>query len=932
MISLNFYFYPFKMHGGISYNPSKISFKEASNPLNNFIEKPLYPLNDFNERTMNMPKVNIKNIKSNVNNDNYTDADSLVEYFHGMILNYISLEKENNIVLDNETIQLEKVIKNYNKDKTINNLIGGEYEDFNIDDENTPFINIDKYDKDCNKITVTYNNYTENNEELHYILIELMKNKKELETININLNNANIYMLKNKLTTNAFSSSNNTSNFIELSIKKLINLSFRKDVNALFKYKNQGNLVIDGNNKNKIYGSILSLLIMLLSFRNNMDKGIYSKYYFERYLKQLCDNIINDKSYKFHNNRDVHLTYLINTNEDLKLAFSGDCMINTLMCVKKEELQELLVKKIEMIKENEDNNGNEVKDYENENQYLKQIEAILQPEPIVDETDYINIYSNIIYNYSNKYFNFIKKINKYKPNENYDYIKSSNENYMNEIKQLCDECVKYDSAILSSLADYGKTEEIKQYINVDDNIKILKEMKKYLKSDKLDDDTTNYYLSELKRILTFYKQIIDRYNVNNFYINMLITLYLIVYKIDYLFDEEILKYYSTETKRKYGVKRFINFIYNANEVDLMRFNNYHYNNYDYLFTYIDNGKKHALIMIIKVNPNNLLEKRYYVCNLNDLNFVIFNYNNQNITNTNNLGTIRYSYTYYSLSKNLYNNIYKLRTLINPNEDSKTIHTYIYNNFSEKYMNTGLLEYYLYCANKSGIDTTKLNEILNFPNIEELEKNNQFTFRLSEYSVNNAIMKVYIYECFNTIYNYRVYNDDYRLEILKTNDKNIYENYKKFFININTHIKEIILKNTHFYNYVIINNKDCIIDNFVYYFIDFIYNNYSINNITELEFYDKIIKDYFDINTDELFKYLSIKDKKILEEIEYIIYKFAYYKIQKNMFSGGEQTNNINYNNIIKRILIILLVIIIIIIIVLIILFIINKYKNNISPK
>ena len=120
---------------------------------------------------------------------------------------------------------------------------------------------------------------------------------------------------------------------------------------------------------------------------------------------------------------------------------------------------------------------------------------------------------------------------------------------MDEIKQLCDECVRYDSAILSSLADYGKTEEIKQYINVEDNIKILKEMKKYFKLNKLDNNTTNYYLSELKRILTFYKQIIDRYNVNNFYINMLITLYLIVYKIEYLFDEEILKYYNTETKR-----------------------------------------------------------------------------------------------------------------------------------------------------------------------------------------------------------------------------------------------------------------------------------------------------------------------------------------------------------------------------------------------
>ena len=64
------------MYGGISYNSSKISFKETSNPLNNFIEKPLYPLNDFKEKTINKPEVNIKNIKSNKNT--YTDADSLV--------------------------------------------------------------------------------------------------------------------------------------------------------------------------------------------------------------------------------------------------------------------------------------------------------------------------------------------------------------------------------------------------------------------------------------------------------------------------------------------------------------------------------------------------------------------------------------------------------------------------------------------------------------------------------------------------------------------------------------------------------------------------------------------------------------------------------------------------------------------------------------
>ena len=47
--------------------------------------------------------------------------------------------------------------------------------------------------------------------------------------------------------------------------------------------------------------------------------------------------------------------------------------------------------------------------------------------------------------------------------------------------------------------------------------------------------------------------------------------------------------------------------------------------------------------------------------------------------------------------------------------------------------------------------------------------------------------------------------------------------------------------------------------------------------------------------------------------------------------GGNDINTNCCNSIIKRILIILLIVVIIIIIILIILYIINKYKNNISP-
>ena len=46
-----------------------------------------------------------------------------------MLLNYINLKKSNNEVLDNETIQLKKVILDYDKESMVNNNLkinGGE--------------------------------------------------------------------------------------------------------------------------------------------------------------------------------------------------------------------------------------------------------------------------------------------------------------------------------------------------------------------------------------------------------------------------------------------------------------------------------------------------------------------------------------------------------------------------------------------------------------------------------------------------------------------------------------------------------------------------------------------------------------------------------------------------------------------------------------
>ena len=74
-----------------------------------------------------------------------------------MLLNYINLKKSNNEVLDNETIQLKKVILDYNKESIVNNNLninGGEIykgEEYKEDDD----IGVD-IDKDSTDLASSY--------------------------------------------------------------------------------------------------------------------------------------------------------------------------------------------------------------------------------------------------------------------------------------------------------------------------------------------------------------------------------------------------------------------------------------------------------------------------------------------------------------------------------------------------------------------------------------------------------------------------------------------------------------------------------------------------------------------------------------------------------------------------------------------------------
>ena len=65
-----------------------------------------------------------------------------------------------------------------------------------------------------------------------------------------------------------------------------------------------------------------------------------------------------------------------------------------------------------------------------------------------------------------------------------------------------------------------------------------------------------------------------------------------------------------------------------------------------------------------------------------------------------------------------------------------------------------------------------------------------------------------------------YDMIYRLKIININNKDDYEFFKDFNVNLNKYIKYEILKKLIEINYsVLVNKEECIIDNLLYYLID-----------------------------------------------------------------------------------------------------------------
>ena len=879
----------------------------------------IYPLdNSFIEKPISKSEVNTKNINT-YTNQNFTDANSLVEYFHGMLLNYINLEKENNKKLNDETIQLKNMIINHKKGKNNNLKInGGEYYKYNYYTEDNDSINI--YYSKGNNIDITYNNYTDNNgESIHDITICYTKNtetdKNIISTLIIDLNNGKIYDDKYKIYKNVYTSSKNINALIKIIIDEFIALPYNYNINVYENY-DKTEYTEKNHNKNYLYHSVLSLLIIILSFRNNMDKSIYKKYNYTRFLKDMYENYLNPNNYKFfNNNSNILLTYDTCTN-DIYNIFNGDCVLNTLTCVKYKELHELLIEKINMI------NGNILKQYGNID-YKNHINNVL--------TLYHNeFYKNSILKYIDGYTEFIKNINNYINYTNEDENPQNilyyyNDSYSKEMVTICNECIMYNSAIISSLIDYGKTIELETYITEDvrnskDIIDKIKEYKEYFDNTVIprNIEKFKYIVKQINILLNFYNNIINKYNMNLFYINTLISLYLFYYKVDYLFDVKILKFYNHDNNKKNAINRFCNMSYNVHDIDLIRYNYYNNNKYinyfidnkEYFFSFL-NTSNHAIILILAINPNNF-SKSYYICDLNNLNFIVFNSTNIKTSDLifednhfyYNFGTKRYIYSYYMMTKNKYYDDNKLS----------------YNNKN-------------ICMDIATLDESD-NYYANFCTCE---------------IINNYNIIKYINKVLNN-----KYNNYYRLliSITMNNDSN-YNNFKDFNKNLNKYVKKEILKELTFIPYLIIVDKEeCIIDNLLYYIMDLLYNYFLINNriIPNLGINSNFILNNVDLNTIKLntFNYMitnkyddininmlniyfdTLERKYYYMQVKEIIDNFSANLRVNGLFFGGELLENYKYNcnNVIKKIIIILLIIVIIIIIVLIVLYIINKYKNN----
>ena len=872
----------------------------------------LYKIPDMDQGKIKMKNTDlmdgIKTKNNNLLNQSFKNktqnAYYLIKYFEGMILNYIKLYE-----FRGENInKLRKIITN-----NINKIKGGGY---NINDK-YPYYQNDEtkpitvfYDNIWKDITINIHIAYKTEYKIH-IIHDSDDNKLDL-IVDLQ-NNIIVDNISKSYNLDICENTKNINNIIDNIIKILIKYKYDDTNININVFNDTNNDMLNDIEHKIILFSTISLLIMILTIRNNTDIHLYKLYNTTNILSDICKNLINekyDKPYnKFHSNNMNMLTYL---EKNHMLSYTGDCALNVLVCIKTPEIRELFVDKISYSQNKQINTS------KNELYYIDEINKIFNELLILNGFEYIEQIKNLVNDY-HKFTNFIC---------GNEYIKFKNDvldgedNFQNldskkDFINNCNILLKLINIFRNNLFGYNITnDEANEICETIDKYK--NDLIVYMKN--INNDNTNINIQMINNFINIVDIIIknNHNSFNVFYINLLISLLLTKHKINYLLDEVFIDFFKYSKNKTYFIKRFRNVSDIDADLNLILPEYQDGNNEDdkYLFMYCKLEKvAHAVLLIININKYG--NKKMYLYDLNDLilySFEEFKENNY----------------FHDCPRSLMS-----KYILNNNFPNWIIQKY----------NNNLLEYYLneIPIKLKSIDSFGNDSLINIieSSVNSIFKNNEKTI-ISD-KIDLPILLSLNYNDYNKVnFNFNKYIKKSIFNDLIINcDNMIYDNPKKeqlvkYLLELYNYINEEIIENDKYnlgnllfafikylvyYKYLIkndiinyrINCKNIYNDIIYPYFIDIYYFNYN-------EFMD-----YLDIYNYEIFKRVDTDEDDIKGEIYYILSILD--KNNKNyaIVKGG----NINNNNfLIKKILIILLIVVIIIIVILIVLLIINKYKNK----
>ena len=856
--------------------------------------------------------------ESLINNDQiksldtqYQSADYLIEYFEGIMLNYIKLyesqgkrmDKLKNLILGNKNIKIKGGDKGFEYIK--NHVIYKYY--YNDNDNDIP---LKQFDNNWGFIDININiDYQKE----YIIHITHEKNGSNKIDLIIDLqHNVIINNIEQTYNDDICGNTKNITYILETITKKLIeyeynitNLSFNELFYLYGKNKDIDDLYTKYRNSSIPYKGIISLLIIILTLRNNTDENTYKKYNTTFLLSDVYEKILISRSEKvycgksfdmFNINNNSTLTY---SEKENSMNFGGDCALNVLMAVENADIRELFVDKIGFSQNKFVKEEKKIAEY-----YINKINKVLDELPIVEgfgvykenTKDFVNKYNKFVNFINNDYSDFKNTI------INNDY-KKIDEKYHSQFETMYHYYLQFINVIRNNLIEYELKDEneIEKIFDGSDR-KIMKLKGLY---DNEDYTAASRELVKLIDKITKYK-----YSFNTFNINLLISLLLIKHKINYLFDNNIIKILKYSKNKINIIKCFRNTCKNKNELGFM-FPRYQKGDDDadkYLFIYVVIAEDtHAALLIININK---IIRSTYLYDMNDL--VMYCEDPLKIINTYNIINDNFVQGYF-LNNRPKRWIYKVE------------HFNISKYYYEKYINILFLNIY---SKKNIINSLRLNTMNIFDN--EGYINFIALFELSDEYYNNNNFNLTYFNIKREIFE----------ELLDYCDR-LEREYQH-------HPENDFLFAVHFINYYISNNiinPNNDIKSLLFKFIDCLieckYNIYLRNNTQtdfNLENEYKIIAEYLGdtylLKIKKLRKYLKfitdINDRHIEFKriIRNTIKKINFDIESRNIVYGGNDVNTNCCNSVVKKILIILLIVVIVIIIVLIILYIINKYKNK----